>query len=360
MARRTFGTVRKLPSGRWQAFHEAGGRHTAPHTFRTKADAQAWLAVQEAERAQGSLVSLRQAKLTVAELAELWLVSNPAKRWRTVCEERYILGRHVLPVIGHLKVTNVTQADVERLVRSWQAHGAAVSTVRRRGSCVRAMFQWAVRARYIARSPATVALPTAGQVDRPELSPEDLERLGKALGEWEPMLWLMAVAGLRWSEVAALRAEDLDLDERNIHVARQLDRHREDAALKSEAGKRVLAIPEWLADMLRHYEPGYLFTNSSGKPLVYSNWRRTVWLPALARAGLRIRPHDLRSLHATELVAAGADVKTLQHRLGHASPQVSLSIYARVKREQDRKAAEAVGEALRPARSLHADQPAMF
>lgn len=55
--RRNFGSVRRLPSGRWQAsyWHQAV-RFTADRTFRTKADAHAWLATTEVDLLRGAWV----------------------------------------------------------------------------------------------------------------------------------------------------------------------------------------------------------------------------------------------------------------------------------------------------------------
>jgi integrase len=71
-----------------------------------------------------------------------------------------------------------------------------------------------------------------------------------------------------------------------------------------------------------------------------------------------LRFHDLRSVSATALVAAGVDVRTAQTRLGHSSPVITLGIDARATAEADRRAADAVGNALRPdvARSVHAPE----
>ncbi|MGH9124885.1 MAG: tyrosine-type recombinase/integrase [Acidimicrobiales bacterium] len=63
-------------------------------------------------------------------------------------------------------------------------------------------------------------------------------------------------------------------------------------------------------------------------------------------AGLRF--HDLRSLAATALVAAGVELKTAQTRLGHSSPHVTLALYARATAKADRAAADSVGEHFRP------------
>ena len=93
-----------------------------------------------------------------------------------------------------------------------------------------------------------------------------------------------------------------------------------------------------------------LFVNPKGRPWYYTTWRRDVWVPACERAGLPgLRFHDLRSNAATAMVAAGVDLKTAQVRLGHASPTLTLGIYARATSTADRRAAEAVGARFRPA-----------
>jgi len=79
------------------------------------------------------------------------------------------------------------------------------------------------------------------------------------------------------------------------------------------------------------------------------NWRRRTWATVSEKAKLEgLRFHDLRSLAATALVAAGVDVKTAQTRLGHSSPQVTLALYARATAEADRNAANLDGERFRP------------
>ena len=81
----------------------------------------------------------------------------------------------------------------------------------------------------------------------------------------------------------------------------------------------------------------------------YSPWHRLVCKPATKRAGLDgLLFHDLRSLAAMELVAAGVDLKTAQTRLGHSSPHLTLAVYARATEEADRAAARAMGDLFRP------------
>ena len=62
------------------------------------------------------------------------------------------------------------------------------------------------------------------------------------------------------------------------------------------------------------------------------------------RLGLNgVRLHDLRHLHATQLLAAGVPVRTVSGRLGHANAATTLNVYAHFLDASDRQAAEVIG-----------------
>ena len=95
-----------------------------------------------------------------------------------------------------------------------------------------------------------------------------------------------------------------------------------------------------------------VITGAEGRALEYANWRRRVWLPATVAAGLEgLTFHALRSANATEMVAAGVDIKTAQTRLGHSDPRLTLAIYAQASQEADRRAAEQLGDRFLPGRA---------
>jgi integrase len=355
----SFGTARRLPSGRWQAgYNHEGQRYWT--TFDTKADADAWLARARTQISRAEWVDPSAGRMTVAELAEAWLRSNSRKRASTLSRDEAIMRRHVVPVLGPRRIAAVTPHDVQVLVNGW-AEQVAASTVGRQYTATAAMFSFAVDAQLIARSPCRrIRLPQRQLVDRPELSAENLFRLAEALGpDQAMMMWTAAVSGLRFAECAGLTVDRLDLLGGTLTVDRQLSRTGELLPPKSAAGKRRLACPMWLleefAGMLarRHLTAAdgdaFVFVSPGGGQLQYTNWRRRSWVPACRAAGMPdLVFHDLRSLSATALIRVGADVKTTQKRLGHSSPQVTLGLYARATAEGDREAADRVGSYLRP------------
>lgn len=73
ISRRHFGSVRKLPSGRYQpSYHQLGQRHTAPTTFGAKADALAWLAAVETEIVRREWLDPGAGTITFGHYAASW------------------------------------------------------------------------------------------------------------------------------------------------------------------------------------------------------------------------------------------------------------------------------------------------
>ena len=219
-------------------------------TFLTKREAEEFEAAERTDRRRGEWIDPRLARTRLNELADQWLASNPAKRPRTLQRDREIIGAAVAGLGPSRRVVSVTRADVQRLVDIWRAE-LAPSTVRRMYSALRAMFNYAEAAELIARSPCRhIRLPAAELVDRPALDVDQLTAVADGLGDHGPMVWLGAVLGLRWGEVAGLTVDSVDFLHGSIAVTRQLGRDRKLSDPKSLAGRRTLAAPAWLLDEL--------------------------------------------------------------------------------------------------------------
>jgi hypothetical protein len=97
MARRRFGYIRRLPSGRFHASHKTpdGQRHNAPETYRTEADARRFLdrMQQEVERGHWQ-PDVRLGRRTLRECCEAYLEENPrvGERWAETCRRNMRLA----------------------------------------------------------------------------------------------------------------------------------------------------------------------------------------------------------------------------------------------------------------------------
>jgi integrase len=190
-------------------------------------------------------------------------------------------------------------------------------------------------------------------------SPDELAALATEIGiDWEPMLWLGAVLGMRWGECAGLRVSRVDFGAGRISIIEQVTRAAHGLMVagppKSQAGRRTLGAPQMLLDVLANHidrlgrrRNDLLFTEADGGYLDYSNWRHRVWVPACKRAGVAgLVFHDFRRVNATVLVAEGVDLKTAQTRLGHSDPRLTLAVYAQATSAADQDAADRVADRL--------------
>jgi integrase len=126
------GSVRRLPSGRYQAYYRhLGDTFTAPHTFPSLEAARGWLATERAERAAGNWRDPRVSQITLEDYARGWLDSRTNLAARTRGLYRRLLDQRVLPAagdlergrlaLGRLAVVALTPA----LVRTWFAKMSA-------------------------------------------------------------------------------------------------------------------------------------------------------------------------------------------------------------------------------------------
>ena len=173
--------------------------------------------------------------------------------------------------------------------------------------------------------PLGTRLPSVEPVDAHLITSEELADLADGLGAYGPMAFLGAVLGLRWGEVAGLRVGRLDLLRNELKVAEQIVRGKGGVSFpgapKSRAGRRTMAMPAWLTEMLAAHlhrrgltaadRDAWVFAWPSGRHLSYSAWRKH-WVRAVKAAGLpeRFGFHDLRRANATGLVTSGIDVRT--------------------------------------------------
>jgi integrase len=329
-------------------------RHVGEDTFPTKADALAYLSTVETDLRRGSWIDPAASRRKFADLADQWLVSNPGKRSSTLQRDAAIVRNHLLPELGRAAIGSISRVRIQELVNTW-ASDCAARTARRQFDVLRAILAYAVATDALLRSPCNgVKLPAIEVPDRPPLTPDDVSRIAGATPEaYRAMVWIGAVLGLRWGEVAGLQLRALDFAGGTITVTAQLGRDGRLAPPKSAAGRRVLGAPAALFEILEAHlahrpvtakETDLVFTAPQGGPLDYTHWRRRVWLPATRAAGLpTIGFHDLRRTAATALLLEGVDVKTAQVRLGHSDPRLTIAVYAQATNEGDQNAAAKLG-----------------
>lgn len=360
-ARRTAGSIRRLPSGRYQARVRGGGgeMQPAPDTFATKAEADRWLASAVTDQAQGRWVDARSGKISLRRFAEQWMDGKAALAPKTIELYGYLLNSLVLPKLGDVELADLTPARV----RTWRANllrggHPGPSTVAKAYRLLSAMMTTAVIDNLVARNPCVEK--GAGVERAPEIqipTPQQVAAIAAAIDpRYRALVLTAAYAGCRWSELAGLKQKNLDLLHRRLTVTEQLIELKGGVLLSSEpksvAGRRVVHLPAGLVAELEVHlsqfartEPaGHVFTSASGGPLRPSNFRNRHWYPAVRAAGAeKFRFHDLRHVAGTLATISGATIREVQARLGHASPAAAYR-YQHVLESRDAEIAERLDE----------------
>jgi integrase len=323
-------------------------------------------------------------KLTVGQyLTDQWL---PALRVKPSTEASYKknVRLHVIPHIGSVPLAGLTGQRLTTLYRKLETEGRAdgegglsARTTRYIHTIVRRALRDAVEDGLISLNPADKARPpTAAQAASPEMkcwtalavpggptpqltafldwSERDEDDLFAA---WQLLGW----TGMRRGEVLALRWEDLDLGNGQLAVRRSAGLVKVKGAGESivigtpKGGKaRVVDLDDRSVEVLRRHRRTLagigldlardgalvlprLTGGAFGTVLHPERFSRSFATRLVrARAALGedalpvIRVHDLRHTHATALLLNGTPVHVVSQRLGHASPDITLRVYAHV------------------------------
>lgn len=352
----TFGTVEKLPSGRYRARYRGpdGRRYTAPTLFLAQKDARGWLALRQADIIKGKWLppgadEKPQPKLTLADYAEQWLAQRDLKD-RTREHYRELLDRRILPKLGALPIASITADDV----RTWHAGlDKATPTLRAHAyGLLRTIMGTAASDGKIGANPCVIrGAGTARRVKkiRPA-SLDELETLTAAMPEHQRLMVLLAAwCALRFGELTELRRKDLDLDHEIVRIERAVVRTDDGFKVttpKSDAGTRDVAIPPHLLPAIENHLKKFvpdkldalLFPAAHGGHLAPASLYRQFYRARAAAGREDLRWHDLRHSGAVLAAATGATLAELMARLGHSTPAAAMR-YQHAAQGRDREIA---------------------
>ncbi|MBD0746048.1 tyrosine-type recombinase/integrase [Streptomyces sp. CBMA152] len=337
--RRDFGSVRRLPSGRWQARYWApdGERRGAPETFETKTDAQTWLNVTQADMERKVWRDPDAGAIPFEEFALTWV----KERGLAVTTEdlyRLLLRLHILPTFGEWRLDEIDPADV----RTWRAERLAATgptQVAKAYRLLKAILETATDDELVRRNPCRIkGAGKESPEERPVATVAQVDAVAEAMGpRWRLMVYLAAYGPMRPEEQAALRRPDVSLDPLVVYVTKaepeRTNGQRAPGDTKSAAGKRTIVLPGFLhKEVDRHLrwfaepgESGLLFVGEKGAPFRRTTFGRK-WRKARALVGLPdgFRFYDLRHTGHTLSTRSGATLKDTMVRAGQSSEKAAM------------------------------------
>jgi integrase len=361
----------------WESRDPATGkrRHHAKAGFKTKGAAQKHLNVVVGKVAEGSWRP--DQPITVAELMCQWLDAQKAKGLRlgTLASYEGIADWYIIPALGGRKVAALVPGDINMLTEKMEtaksSTGRDCLSARSRQLAVaklKAATRWALSNGLIGRDPlAGVALPRDGRKEMKSWSNDDArDFLTHVVDDPLEAAWaLFLTRGLRRGEVSGLRWDAVNLIDGTLSIKRariSVAGQAMESEPKTASARRTIPLDALLIELLykrgeaqaadrakagEAWEgEGHVFSDQLGKPW-HPDYYGDRFDKLVAEARLpRIRLHDTRHTAASLMLAAGVPVPVVAEILGHASPAITMSIYAHAIPGMGRAAGEELSKRL--------------
>lgn len=199
------------------------------------------------------------------------------------------------------------------------------------------------------------------KLDEQGLENEDMQYL---IRQWATVIRLTLATGMRRGEVFGLTWDSVNFSDKTISIRHKLRNGKLEPPKTKNSVRTISVDPDSMGKLQewKNYQEQYgfdlgdlfhnrlntVFTGIYGNPVQLDNFRERVFDRMVAEAGLAdtVTMHSLRHTHATQLLAAGVDAKTVSYRLGHASVAFTLETYVHVVEDVERAAADTMGAIL--------------
>jgi len=313
--------------------------------------------------------------ITVNDYAEMWINERAGLRRKAVSVREYKrrLRIHVLPYIGHKRLSAVTVRDIEELLNKCKDGGAAKRMVEGVKNTISAMYADALRDRDVTYNPVRDArIPVMQHKPRKKYPTDDevtaLFEAGSALTgdsqqELVRVLLVLAITGCRIGEVLAMKWVDLDFDEGVWTVSQTATINEAGHVVIGDSTKtsqlRNLPLHPDVLECIKHQQ----------EYLAYRRARMKVWdendLVFPSRFGTvrdernyltyfnKVIPswghtfHDLRHWYSTTLLNEGISDVLVSKALGHSSSSTTRDVYGHATPSAFNKMSDVVSKIIR-------------
>ena len=313
--------------------------------------------------------------MLISDYLEMWLEDyiKDVRSDNTYIKYKNICDKYITPVIGNTKLSELKVIHIEKLIRDFRKEGLNPTSIQNYYGVIRTALNKAVKLQLLNDNPCKfVDTPKRSKFKANILSVKEFYLIYDKLNAefYEDYIFKLALdisleTGLRRGEMCGLTWKDIDFKNKCIHVRQALIRVNNTytiSSLKTESSYRSLPISDILLDKLEAHQKrqkvnklkygeayfknifnnkGYdlVFTWENGRFIIPSNFlQRLKRMLDYCDITKNIRWHDLRHTNATLLLEGGANMKTVQERLGHSLMQTTSDTYAHVTEKMNREA----------------------
>lgn len=294
-------------------------------------------------------------RLSVSGWLDEWVESfvKPTVKPLTLSAYSSSIKTHISPSIGNIKLQVLRGTHIQKLYNSMKDSGLSAKTIKNTAAILHKAFTVAVKQGLMAANPCDAAEVPKGKARKiTPLSDAQIPLFLEAI-QADPYcnaFALCLLAGLREGECLGLSWEQIDFDNGRITISRQLQKEKKKGgqyyiADSTKNGKtRVIEPPPLAFQYLRaekkkqlenrlragaHWDNPFnlVFTEEDGRNIIFQTFHRHFKKIAASIGCPNARPHDLRHTCATVAISSGADIKSVQSLLGHATASFTLNVY---------------------------------
>lgn len=354
------GSIRQRPDGRWEGRVTVGINSATGKPQRRSIYGDSQAAVRK--EMTGILAALDNgtyqtpSKMKVGEWFDTCMETYWKNKVRPLTYQSYegIIKNHIKPNIGGMELQAVKGVHIQKLFNFMTEAGASPKTVKNVSAIMHKAFSIAIKQGYISANPVDAAeLPQAVKHEIKPLTDEEIPLFLEAIdaSPYRNAYALCLFAGLREAECMGLSWGQVDFKRQTITVSQQLQKNKTGdksyyIAPTTKSGKpRTIKPPaiafEYLRDEQRKQLSNRLragkawsnpdnlvFTDDLGGHYAIFTFYNRFKKIAASIGRPDARPHDLRHSCATVALASGADIKSVQSLLGHATAAFTLNVYA--------------------------------
>lgn len=353
------GSIRQRPDGRWEARVTVGTNPGTGKPIRRSIYGETQAAVRKEmtsvlrEVDRGTYQTPN--KITVKEWLKIWLDTYcSGLKPLTLSAYDAAIRTHILPAIGAVQLQAVKGIQIQKLYNGMQSAGKSPKTVKNVSAILHKSFSIAVKQGFLTSNPCDAT--ETPKVTRPEIHPLTDKEIPLFLSAIDAHPYrnayaLCLFAGLREGECLGLSWDGVDFEHRRLTIRQQLQKSKTQSSnylivSSTKNGKvRVIEPPAIAFDYLKservrqaenrlragnlwNNPENLVFTNELGGNLIIETFRRNFKRLAVGIGRPDLRPHDLRHTCATIAIASGADIKSVQSLMGHATASFTLDVYA--------------------------------
>ncbi len=315
-------------------------------------------------------------KMTLEQLLTEWLrfCRNKGLAVKTISDYEWRSRRHIIPELGSTPINDLSAKHLDDYYGALRAKDYSSSTIRHTHAIMRQALGQAVKWGWLNRNVALLAtvsapMPILGIAPRLEQLKAIIAEMSSSNPQFAAMIALAALTGARRGELLALHWSDVDIENSVLWIRGSLVYTKDSGVVlgptKTKRARKVpldqvarVVIQRQMQELeaacakleIAHVDNPWLFFGEiDGSKSLFPDSVSSAFRRVTKRLGIEdLHFHSLRHFTATQLIAAGVDIRTVSGRLGHSDPSVTLRVYSHVLEDNDRAASDIMGRLLSP------------